>query len=204
MILKEINAAILENAYSYSSYRVLLDHLMAEHKTTGPNQEDWIIDYAKLNIARMKKWEKNVKIIDAVKTKLAQIHHPQIWLTISEGWCGDAAQIVPVIEQLAATQPLVQHKIVLRDEHLDIIDQFLTNGGRAIPITIILDANNLNVRGHWGPRPSGAQNIMNQLKNNPNLKKEDVMTDLHAWYAKDKTNQIQEEFIQAIANTIQV
>lgn len=202
MLYKEINSEIIENAYSYSSYRALLDELMADHKTTGPNQEDWIIDYAKLNIARMKKWEKSSKILDMAKIKLGEIKHPQIWLSISEGWCGDAAQIVPIIEQLAANQPLVQHKIILRDEHLDIMDLFLTNGGRAIPIILILDANNLNVLGHWGPRPSAAQNIMNQLKSNPNLKKEDLMEELHAWYAKDKAIQIQEEFIKVIADTV--
>ncbi len=203
MIIEEINQTILENAYSYLDYRQLIDALMAEHKTTGPNQEAWIVDYARLNIARMKKWEKTVSILATAKSELEKINSPQFWLTITEGWCGDAAQIVPVIEQLAKTQPLITHKMILRDEHTAIIDQFLTHGGRAIPITLIIDPSTKNVLAHWGPRPSGAQNIMNELKTNPNLKKEDLMEALHAWYAKDKTVQIQEEFMATVAKIIQ-
>jgi hypothetical protein len=194
MILKEITSEIIETAYTYNAYRQLLDQLMAEHKTTGHNQEDWIIDYAKLNIARMRKWEKKLDFMSTIKTDIEKIIEPQIWLTITEGWCGDAAQIVPVIEKLAALNPNIEHKIILRDEHLPIMDHFLTNGGRAIPMTLILDKKTLNVMKSWGPRPSGAQNIMNQLKANPELKKEDLMEALHTWYAKDLSAQVQAEF----------
>jgi Thioredoxin len=198
MQIKEITAEIINNAYTYVNYRSLIDQLMTEHKTTGPNQEDWIIDYAKLNIARMRKWEKKVDIMSVVKAEIEKTTRAQIWLTITEGWCGDAAQIVPVIEKLAKLNPNIEHKIVLRDENLPIMDHFLTNGGRAIPITVILDKNSLEVITHWGPRPSGAQDIMNQLKSNPNLKKEDLMEALHTWYAKDKAEQVQAEFTAAL------
>jgi hypothetical protein len=198
MILKEITSGIIENAFSYSNYRVLLDQLMAEHKTTGPNQEDWIIEYAKLNIARMRKWEKKLDIMPAIKVDIEKITEPQIWLTITEGWCGDAAQIVPVIEKLAALNSNIEHKIILRDDNTSIMDHFLTNGGRAIPMTLILDKKTLTVMANWGPRPSGAQNIMNQLKANPELKKEDLMEALHTWYAKDQSAQVQVEFTAAL------
>jgi Thioredoxin len=198
MQLKEITTEVLETAYTYESYRLLLDQLMAEHKTTGSNQEDWLIDYAKLNIARMRKWEKKLDIMPAIKADIEKITEPQIWLTITEGWCGDAAQIVPVIEKLAALNSNIEHKIILRDNNTTIIDHFLTNGGRAIPMTLVLDKKTLNVMANWGPRPSGAQNIMNQLKTNPELKKEDLMEALHTWYAKDQSAQVQAEFTAAL------
>ncbi len=198
MQIKEITVEIIKNAYSYANYRALIDQLMAEHKTTGPNQEQWIIDYAKLNIARMRKWEKKVDIMPTIKAEIEKISQAQIWLTITEGWCGDAAQIVPVIEKLAELNPHIEHKIILRDENIPIIDHFLTNGGRAIPITVVLDKNEMEVLTHWGPRPSGAQEIMNQLKTNLDLKKEDLMEALHTWYAKDKAEQVQAEFTAAL------
>jgi hypothetical protein len=198
MQLKEITTEVLETAYTYESYRLLLDQLMADHKTTGSNQEDWLIDYAKLNIARMRKWEKKLDIMPAIKADIEKITEPQIWLTITEGWCGDAAQIVPVIEKLAALNSNIEHKIILRDNNTTIIDHFLTNGGRAIPMTLVLDKKTLNVMANWGPRPSGAQNIMNQLKTNPELKKEDLMEALHTWYAKDQSVQVQAEFTAAL------
>jgi hypothetical protein len=204
MILKEITKEIIENAYSYSGYRNLLDQLMSDHRTTGPNQEDWLIDYAKLNIARMRKWEKKLEILPSIKAEIEKISESQIWLTITEGWCGDAAQIVPVIEKLATLNPNIEHKIILRDDNTSIIDHFLTNGGRAIPMTIVLDKKTLNVLSNWGPRPSGAQNIMDTLKKNPELKKEDLMEALHTWYAKDQSVQVQEEFNANLKAALQV
>jgi hypothetical protein len=205
MILPSISLDSLKNTYSYESYRQLLDALMAENKTTGPNQEDWLIDYAKLNIARMRKWEKKVDIMPEVKRQIEAISKDQIWLTITEGWCGDAAQIVPVIEKLAHLNPKIEHQLILRDENTEVMDRFLTNGGRAIPITVIIDKTSHEIIGHWGPRPNGAQIIMNELKVNPELKKEDLMEKLHTWYAKDNAVQIQKEFgakVNAILHTV--
>jgi hypothetical protein len=200
--MQKIQIKALQNLYNYASYKELIDQLMAENKTTGPNQEQWLIDYAKLNIARMRKWEKKVDVLPEVKLQIESIATEQIWLTITEGWCGDAAQIVPVIEKLAQLNPKIQHQIILRDEHLAIMDQFLTNGGRAIPITIVMDKNTHEVLTYWGPRPSGAQEIMNRLKSNPQLTKEDVMEDLHTWYAKNNTYQIQSEFTTKINSSL--
>ena len=83
-------------------------------------------------------------------------------LVITEPWCGDSLAILPVIANLF-TQAGCEIRIIQRDEHPDLIDQYLTNGGRAIPIVIVLD-DAFNERFHWGPRPEQAQSIVIEHK----------------------------------------
>jgi hypothetical protein len=85
-------------------------------------------------------------------------------------------------------------KFVLRDENLELMDLFLTNGGRSIPKLIALDKNN-NVLKTWGPRPSFANKMVTEYKaKNGNLDAQ-FKQDLQVWYNKDKGKSTQEDFI---------
>ena len=92
--------------------------------------------------------------------------------------------------------------IILRDENLGIMDQFLTNGTRSIPILIILDAKTLEVLNRWGPRPLELQKIVMDAKfnaiNNPGESKgiwAEAKKKAQLWYSKDKSKTIQEEIL---------
>lgn len=74
-------------------------------------------------------------------------------LIITESWCGDAAQNVPVLEKIAAESDMIETRYILRDENLDLMDPFLENGSRSIPKLFALDRTNLKVLGAWGSRP---------------------------------------------------
>jgi hypothetical protein len=184
------------NAMTYSEYKSLLISLMANHKTTGSDQSEKMVHYAHLNLQRMKRVEKTVQLSDLLLEKL-QTCQPQKWLIITEGWCGDAAQIVPALERIALeSNGAIQTRYILRDEHLEIMDQFLTNGGRSIPKLIILNIEN-EIVGNWGPRPKTAQKLVNDLKL-ANESYENVAEQLHRWYAKDKTFTLQTEITSII------
>ena len=73
-----------------------------------------------------------------------------IWLVISEGWCGDAAQNMPVVEKIVDEMPNVEIRYVLRDENLELMDQYLTNGGRSIPKALFVDTETFEVLGRLG------------------------------------------------------
>ena len=60
-------------------------------------------------------------------------------LVIAEDWCGDASNTVPIIAKLAARLPGLELRVILRDENPEVMDQYLTNGARSIPIVIALD-----------------------------------------------------------------
>ena len=91
----------LEKAISYSEYRTLVKGLLDEGKSTGPNQSEDLLNYSLLNDKRMKRLDKTMKLSEITQTKLAEIKEAQTWLVITEGWCGDAAQNLPVINKLA-------------------------------------------------------------------------------------------------------
>ena len=181
---------------TYSVYLDLLKDLLSEGKTTGPNQDSGLIEYAKLNIQRMERIYKTVVISDELADKVKAITEKQTWICITEGWCGDAAQSVPLFDRLAALNDNINLKIVLRDENLDLMDRYLTNGGRAIPIVIAIQ--NDKEMWKWGPRPASLQAVVNEFKQNPTITFEELKTQLHTWYAKNKTVDQQNELIKLI------
>ena len=116
-----------------------------------------------------------------------------IWLIITEGWCGDAAQNIPTIEKIAAQSENIETRYILRDENLELMDNYLTNNARSIPKLIALDADNLEVVGTWGPRPQISMDYFQELKNQ-GLEKPEIMEKLQRWYIADKEHSIQTEF----------
>ncbi|MCB2378584.1 thioredoxin family protein [Hymenobacter sp. BT635] len=188
-----VSAERLAASYTYSSYRQLIDALQAEGKTTGPQQSELLTNYTRLNVQRMSRLDKTVQLLPELRETLAQVRKPYAWLIITEGWCGDAAQIVPVLEAVAqASGGTITTHYFLRDENLDLMDQYLTAGGRSIPKLVVLDAATRTEVTSWGPRPATAQQMFLDLKAQ-NLPFEEFSTQLHGWYAKDKTQSTQQE-----------
>lgn len=195
-----ITPAVIENAYSYVGYRKLIDDLLAENKTTGINQSEEIVHYAKMNVHRMKRLDKQVEINEDLIERLKQIKKPVIWLVITEGWCGDAAQIIPALEKIAEKSPMIQTKYILRDENLEIMDQHLTNGkSRSIPKMVVLEANTLNILGDWGPRPKALQKLYFEWTAEKGTPFVEIAEKLQKWYLKDKTESIQTELGELIS-----
>ncbi|MEO1050840.1 MAG: thioredoxin family protein [Bacteroidota bacterium] len=192
VIENTITSAHLESAMNYQTYKSLIDGLLKENKTTGYNHSEAMIEYTKLNASRMNKWDKIAKISESLASKIASISTKQYWVVLTEGWCGDAGQNVPVMNKLSELNPNIEIKFLLRDENLDVMDNYLTNGGRSIPKLVILD-HELNELGTWGPRPAPAQQMVKDFKENPTTTYQEFSKDLHTWYAKDKTLTLQKE-----------
>lgn len=175
----------LEKSVSYSEYRTIVTKLISEGKSTGNDQSDDLLHYSELNEVRMNRLEKTLKLDPEVLEMLQNINAKQTWLVITEGWCGDAAQILPIIKLMAESVENIEMKIVLRDENQDLIHEFLTNGARSIPKLIILDEN-LEVINHWGPRPEGAKNLIIDYKAQHGIVDEPAKIALQKWYLDDK------------------
>ncbi len=186
----------IKQAYTYASYKKLIDDLLLEGKTTGTNQSPSMIQYTQLNVQRMERVEKTVTLSDIMTQKLNQIKQDWIWLVLAEAWCGDVPANLPVIAKMAEVSEHLRLKIILRDEHLDIMDQFLTNGGRAIPKLVCLNATTLEVIESWGPRPAPAQKIVMDYKAKKDEPYMEMVKRVQLWYAKDRGKTIQEEFMQ--------
>lgn len=202
LVSSPITAELLDRALTYIEYRDLIDELLLQGQTTGDNHSPAMLHYTTLNAQRMARLDKRTPISEASRTLLARITRRQVWLTLTEAWCGDAAQIVPVVEHLAALQPLVTHRLILRDAHPEVMDAFLTGGSRAIPKTVFLDAESLEVLGSWGPRPAVMQERLMAAKSRPDFDYGAFAQELHRWYALNKTADIQRELGAALAAAI--
>jgi len=189
-----INQSFINEAYTYASYRELLDNLLQQGKTTGTNQSESMVNYATLNERRMKKWDKIGKITPELMDKLMSIDQKMTWLVVTEGWCGDAAQNLPFLNKMAELNPNIDLRFVVRDENLPLIDAFLTNGGRSIPKLIALDSE-LSVLGTWGPRPEPVQKAFLENKVSQERTGKEFTEYLHLWYAKDKGITLQGEIL---------
>ncbi|OZI06738.1 thioredoxin family protein [Siphonobacter sp. BAB-5385] len=193
-----ISSQRLASAYTYSAYRQLIDELLTEGKTTGPKQSEMLTRFTQLNVQRMQRLDKTTVLMPEILAAIGTNPKVYYWLIITEGWCGDAAQIVPVLERIAeASQGKIQTRYVLRDTNLDLIDAHLTKGGRAIPKLVILEADTLEEVAEWGPRPTPAQDLYWSLKE-ANVPFDELSTQLHTWYAKDKTLSTQAELFEIL------
>lgn len=197
--MKSIVAKALFNSYSYSEYRKLVTDLLFEGKSTGDQQSESLTNYSALNEKRMSRLEKTITISEDVITKLQNLDQHYIWLVISEGWCGDAAQILPILAKMeAGSNKKVDLRIVLRDENNELMSQYLTNGGRAIPKVIVICKEAGIVRSHWGPRPKGATELITNYKKEFGIIDEKIKTDLQLWYLQDKGISIQNELLETM------
>jgi hypothetical protein len=180
----------------YPTYRDLIKSLLEVGKTTGENHSDAMIAYTKMNDTRMDRWDKKVKLDYGLIQKIKSME-PMKWLIITEGWCGDAAQNIPFIAKLANENPDIDLKLILRDEHPTVMDQYLTNGARSIPVLVMMDEN-FKELGKWGPRPAPVQDKVMEAKKNPDLDQMAFIESNHKWYASDKNQTIAKEFDQIL------
>lgn len=185
----------LANCYSYAEYRTVVSALLKEGKSTGNEQSEDLTHYSELNETRMNRLDKTIVVPNENSEKLQQLKREYIWLVISEGWCGDAAQILPVINKMAQYSEKIELKLVFRDENEDLINLFLTNGTKSIPKLIILDKNTLEVLGDFGPRPTQARQLIIDYKAKHGIVDEQAKNDLQLWYLHDKGLSTQKEIL---------
>jgi hypothetical protein len=188
-------AKALFNSHSYSEYRKLITDLLLEKKSTGEEQSEDLTHYSELNETRMHRLDKTIQISEEIIQKLKSLKSEYIWLVISEGWCGDAAQLLPIINKMAVESGKIDLRIVLRDENEELMKLFLTNKKQAIPILIVVDKETGSVLGNWGPRPKAAANLVADYKKEFGVIDETLKTNLQLWYLHDKGISTQEEII---------
>ncbi len=186
----------LKEAFTYDQYRELVEENVSNGTSTGPLQTEALSNYTLLNHTRMKRLDKTVKISEAIQEKFKGFQGDHTWLVLTESWCGDAAHALPVMNKLALMAPSIDLQVVLRDEHLDLMNAFLTNGSMSIPKLIVLDNQSGEVIRDWGPRPSKATMLVDAYKAEHGSLTPEFKTDLQVWYNRDKSNNIIEDLAQ--------
>nr|WP_319776167.1 thioredoxin family protein [uncultured Sphaerochaeta sp.] len=190
------------NGLTYSEFRQkMIDYVENTNPENLDEKEKSIYNYSKLNLHRSKRIERVYEVSDELKSILEGIKEPQIWMVLTEDWCGDSAQNLPYIVKIAEQNPLVNLRILPRDENLDIMDQYLTNGtSRSIPKLVAFDETGNEIF-QWGPRPKAAQDLVNELKKS-GLEKNEFMEKLHLWYAGNRGKSLEQEFVSILCSIV--
>ena len=161
------------------------------------DDEKHMLEYTRLNIKRSERVDKTYAVSPELQAKLMAITKPQIWMVITEIWCGDSAQNLPYIVKMAEVNPLINLRIVLRDQNADIMDEYLTNGTKSIPILVAFDETG-NELFKWGPRPFEAAELVRNAKA-AGKTKDQFIEELHLWYGRNKGAALESEFIKFLA-----
>jgi thiol-disulfide isomerase/thioredoxin len=192
--MKDLIKDSLTKSTSYTTFRNLVRDLVEKGKSTGPNQSEELLNYSMLNDKRMARLDKKIKLSETTIERLNKVQKEQTWLLITEGWCGDSAHILPVMNKMSAENEKINLKVVLRDENPELMNQFLTNGSISVPKLVVLDAND-KVVSSWGPRPSTASKMVLDYKEKHGSLDPDFKKDLQLWYNKNKGVNIQEDLL---------
>ncbi|GAB5474109.1 MAG: thioredoxin family protein [Maribacter sp.] len=183
---RELIAEGVATAMSYDEYRTLVAQLAKEGRSTGPEQTAALTNYTQLNDRRMKRWDKTLKFDEKAVEAILAIEKKVTWLVLTESWCGDASPALPVMHKISELNPNISLKIILRDEHVDLMNRFLTNGGMSIPKLIAVDGETDEVVGDWGPRSETATKLVEDQKAEHGQLTPSFKEDLQVWYNKDK------------------
>lgn len=187
------NIAYFEKGISFADYKAGFEQAVAEGRTSGPNQDEMYVHYTSLNLHRFNRLWKHTQI-DA---KLEQVikSAPVKWkiIMLTEYWCGDAAQNIPILQKAFDLNPNIEMRFLFRDENLELMDRYLTNGGRSIPKMIVMDEDG-NELFNWGPRPHAAQEEMARMKAE-NVEMALLIEGMQRWYNADKGQSLQAEIL---------
>lgn len=181
---------------SYPAYR---QHIAEALATPDPDAHlAKLLPHYRESVARMDRETPTIALLPDLQAALDQLTQAYTWAIITEGWCGDASHTVPLLEAVAqASGGHLTTRYFLRDAHPDFIDQYLTNGGRAMPIAVVLRADSRTEAAVWGPRPAPLQALMQDLKARETPTKE-LIAQVNAWYEADATRTTQQELLAMV------
>jgi len=182
-------------SHTYAKYRSIVTDLLAKGIATGNESTEALVHYTQLNEARMNRLDKKMVVSEENIQKLLTLKKHYVWLVLSEGWCGDAAQILPILNSMASMSQHIELKIAFRDENEALMNLFLTNGSKSIPMVLVLEKDAAEVIGHWGPRPKGATDLIKSYKQQYGVIDETAKTELQLWYLHDKGLSTQNEMV---------
>lgn len=144
-------------------------------------------------------WEgvyRTARLPDWAVNRVAELGERFRAVVIAEDWCGDATNTVPVLARWAEMAPNVELRILRRDEHREVMDRYLSNGARSIPVVVML-TEAMDELGWWGPRPAELQAwVLEQRR--AGRTKQDYYPEVRRWYAKDKGETTLREVLEVL------
>lgn len=170
--------------------------VILEERFRSGYQWDEYLSAIQKNRDRFQENYTHVQLDPADAAFFAAYHRPMNVLVLAEDWCGDVVQNLPPIIRILELSPTVQIRIFKRDENLDIMDRYLTDGTRSIPYLVFLDTA-FNELAQWGPRPNDCQAIMRANKGK--IPMDQIYSMIREWYRTHGHGPLIREILDKIA-----
>jgi thiol-disulfide isomerase/thioredoxin len=197
MELQQIIKEATDQAISYQQYRAFVEAHTLNRTNSGDELTEALTTYTGLNNQRMKRLDKTLKFLPEYQEFLSAFDKEVYFMIITESWCGDAAQTMPMVNKVAEAAG-IDFKVVLRDEHPLLMDYFLTNGARSIAKLILIDKNTHLPITTWGPRPTQATALVAAEKAAKGILAPEFKEVLQNWYNKDKGKDTEKDLLEML------
>lgn len=190
-----------QTGMSYEEYRKMSSLELENFNLTHfEEKEKKRFETLKINHQRILRLEKQFQPGEKLINAVNKITRPQLWLLITESWCGYSAQSVPIINKIAKINSNIELRLILRDGHREISDKYYGEGQpRSIPLLIVYDEDNKEIF-RWGSRPKFAGELVKKLRGN-GATAEEYNKELHLWYGRNKGKDIEQEITELINNS---
>jgi hypothetical protein len=198
-----ITSKVIDQGLTYSQFVEFTEQLVRENRTTGSNQSEAYLDYTRMSLQRMRRWDKTAKVSPEIENLVQSIEEAQVWLVITEAWCGDGSQSIPYLAKLAELNPQIELRIIMRDENPEIMDAYLTNGTRSIPKLVAFTGDLKAELFIWGPKPEYLLKRHREYKQDSEGKPyKEFLEEIHLWYARNKNQDLESELLPLIQSTL--
>jgi hypothetical protein len=158
--------------------------------------------YARYNWERAEAVEQEYMASEELREVMNTIDTPQLWMVLTDDWCGDSAFSLPIIARAASLSDHVTLRILRRDDNLDIMDQYLTDGSRSVPKLVAFSEDGDELF-EWGPRPADAAALREGLIAE-GAEGKDVVEPLITWYEDGGYEDVEEELIDRLTSSLPV
>lgn len=193
----DVISVLRESGLTPKAYQEILEQRAGLDPADFYGLEAERVSFAPINLQRTGRIRRTWKPSPELAGLVRRIETPQTWLILTEPWCGDSAQCLPCLDILAEFNPLITVRFLLRDDNPDVMDLFLTNGKRSIPILVALDEAGAE-QFRWGPRPAGAQAVFDAATAE-GLDKPAKLEKLHLFYGRDRGRALDAEMTSLLA-----
>ncbi|MFA6654631.1 MAG: thioredoxin family protein [Bacillota bacterium] len=127
-------------------------------------------------------------------------------VALSEPWCGDCVENLPIVAKLASLYPCFELLVFSRDDNLDIMDLYLTDGKRVIPVLVFFDETGKEI-GRFIERPEGATKFLEseaeKYRSLPEEERKRAMYGVRAQLRKMYKTQFRDETVREIRRILE-
>jgi hypothetical protein len=183
---------------SFEEYLQMSRDIVSGKQKEKIYEPESMLRYTRSNLERMEYVLREMTIEKKLYNRLSEQLPPMQWVVITEPWCGDASQLVPVLYLVACCSSDIRFSLILRDKNPKIMDQYLTDGSRSIPLLMVFEESSGECIGRWGPRPQNLQQKLQQMKLDETSDFRSLVRNIHEWYRQDLGKSCQQELIDLI------